>query len=73
MRQFDSPGSLGTGVLRERVRNRHGTGGTVELGVEIVGWQRTEREITGRYRLFGNVGPDFSDASGSIRGFELQL
>ena len=25
------------------------------------------REITGRYRLFGNVGPDFSDASGSIR------
>jgi len=58
---------------RERVRNRHGTGGTVELGVEIVGWQRTEREITGRYRLFGNVGPDFSDASGSIRGFELQL
>ena len=23
--------------------------------------------------LFGNVGFDFSDASGSIRGFELQL
>ena len=38
MRQFGWPGSLGTGVLREREksRNRHGTEGTVELGVEAV-------------------------------------
>ena len=32
-----------------------------------------EREVTDRHLLFGNVGCDFSDASGSIRGFELQL
>ena len=60
-------------MLRERNRNRHGTEGAVELGVEIVGGQRTERGITCRYRLFGNVGFDFSDASDCIRGFELQL
>ena len=29
--------------------------------------------MTGIHLLFGNVGFDFSDASGSIRGFELQL
>ena len=30
------PGRVGTRVLRERDRNRHGTEGTVELGVETV-------------------------------------
>ena len=30
---------------RKRDRNRHGTEGTVELGVEIVGRQRSESEL----------------------------
>ena len=48
---------------------RHG-----ELGVEIE-WLTTdwERKVTGRHLLFGNVGFDFSDASGNIRGLSCPV
>ena len=41
--------------------NRHGTGGTVELGVETVSWQRSELCLPVWESWF-----DFSDASGNL-------